>query len=151
MTLEVSRIRPYRLSEAIDRLFEQSFMPFFGDGYRDSTGWQSLSANVWETNDAYIAAFLMPGADEQTINATVHEDTLVVEGELHVQAPEGARAVWQEFGPAKFRRSLRLAAPIDASKVEALYKNGLLVVTLPKAEHARPRQIKIRVGERSRA
>ena len=60
--------------------------------------------------------------------------------------PEGAKAVWQEFGPSKFRRSLRLGAAVDPARVEAIYRNGLLLVTMPKAEHAKPRQIQVQTG-----
>ena len=74
-------------------------------------------------------------------------DTLAIEGELTFQVPEGAKAVWQEFGPSKFRRSLRLGAAVDPTRVEAIYRNGLLLVTMPKAEHARPRQIQVQVGQ----
>ena len=63
--------------------------------------------------------------------------------------PEGARPVWQEFGPAKFRRSLRLGTAVDPSRVEAVFRNGLLLVTMPKAEHAKPRQIQVQVGTQS--
>jgi len=87
-----------------------------------------------------------PGLVEDTINVTVHEDLLVIEGELRFSLPEGAKVVWQEFGPSKFRRSLRLGTTVDADRVEAVYKNGLLLVTMPKAEHARPRQIRVQVG-----
>ena len=92
---------------------------------------------------------MAPGLDEQTINLTVHDDTLAIEGTLAFQAlPEGAKVVWQEFnpGPARFRRSLRLGASVDASKVEAAYRNGLLVLTMPKAESAKPRQIRVNVS-----
>jgi HSP20 family molecular chaperone IbpA len=55
---------------------------------------------------------MAPGLDEQTINVTVHDDTLAIEGGLAFQVPEGATAVWQEFGPARFRRSLRLGTSL---------------------------------------
>jgi HSP20 family molecular chaperone IbpA len=134
----------------VDRMFEQAFGPWFGstagtDG--GSTGFQSLPVNIWETNDAYQAALLAPGVDEQTINVTVHEDTLAIEGELKFQAPEGAQTVWQEFVPVKFRRSLRLGSAVDPNQVEATYKNGILFVTMPKAAHARPRQVQVQLGE----
>jgi HSP20 family molecular chaperone IbpA len=62
---------------------------------------------------------MAPGLDEQTIDVTFHDDTLSIEGALIFQAPERPKVVWQEFnpGPARFRRSLRLGASIDASKV----------------------------------
>ena len=56
--------------------------------------------------------------------------------------------IWQDFGPAKYRRSLRLGSAVDPAKVEALYQNGIVLVTLPKAEHAKPRQIQVQVGQK---
>jgi HSP20 family protein len=153
MSIELWRTRPASnpLSQVLDRLFEQTFTPFTAGGPADggSTGYQSLPVNVWETEDAYHAALMAPGLDEQSINLTVHDDTLAIEGTLAFQAiPEGAKVVWQEFnpGPARFRRSLRLGASVDASKVEAVYRNGLLVLTMPKAEYAKPRQIQVKVA-----
>ena len=60
--------------------------------------------------------------------------------------PEGAKTIWQEFGPSKFRRSLRLGSAVDPAHVEAVYRNGMLLVTMPKAEHAKPRQIHVQVA-----
>jgi HSP20 family protein len=151
MSIELWRTRPYTnpLGQALDRLFEQTFVPYGTAGLADggSTGYQSLPVNVWETEAAYHAALIAPGLDEQTIEVTFHEDTLAIEGTLAFQAPDGAKVVWQEFnpGPAKFRRSLRLGASVDASKVEAAYRNGWLVLTMPKAEYAKPRQIQVKV------
>jgi HSP20 family protein len=152
MSIELWRsTRPatYPFGQVLDRLFEQTFAPFTAAGLADggSTGFQSLPVNVWETEDGYHAALMAPGLDEQTVELTVHEDTLAIEGSLAVQAPSGAKAIWQEFspGPAKFRRSLRLGASVDASKVEAVYRNGFLVLTMPKAEYAKPRQIHLTV------
>jgi len=101
--------------------------------------------NVWETDDAYLAMLMAPSLDEQTINVTVHEDTLTIEAALEFQAPAGAKAVWQEFhqGTTKFRRSLRLGTSVDPSRVEALYRNGLLMITMSKAAHSKPRQITV--------
>jgi HSP20 family protein len=151
MSIERWRTRPATdpFGQVLDRLFEQTFAPFTARGVADggSTGFQSLPLNVWETEDGYHAALIAPGLDEETIDLTVHEDTLAIEGTLAFQAPDGAKAVWQEFnpGPAKFRRSLRLGASVNAAKVEAVYRNGLLVLTMPKAEHAKPRQIHVKL------
>ncbi len=155
MAIEIWRNRPYStmsaLSQAVDRLFDQAFTPFYAGAGSDggSTGFQTLPVNVWETPDAFHAALMAPGLDEKSIDVTVHDDTLSIEGELQVQIPENAKTVWQEFGPSRFRRSLRLGSAVDPAKVEALYRNGLLLVTMPKAEHAKPRQIpvQVRTGE----
>ena len=129
----------------VDRVFDEALARETGTG-EGSAGFQSLPVNVWETPDGYQAALLAPGLDEQSLNVTVHDDTLAIEGELKFNVPEGARAIWQEFGPSKFRRSLRLGAAVDPTRVEAIYRNGLLLVTMPKAEHAKPRQIQVQVG-----
>ena len=147
MSMEMWRTRPRAVStlrNAFDRLFDEAL----GSSGSETTtpGFQSLPLNVWETTEGYQAAMLAPGLDEQSINVTVEDENLIVEGELRIQAPEGARMVWEEFGPGRFRRSLRLGSAIDPGKVEALYKNGLLLLTMPKAEHARPRQIQVQVA-----
>jgi HSP20 family protein len=140
-------------SQVADRMFERALAPFSWDAASkgDSTGYQSLPVNIWEANDAYQAALMVPGVDEQSINVTVHQDTLTIEGELNFQTPDGARAVWHEFGPMKFRRSLRLGAAVDPGKVEATYRQGILFVTMPKAEHARPRPVQVQLGQSSSA
>ena len=148
MSTDQWRTRPY--SMAVDRLFRETLAPYFVDGTSSAanggtTGFQSLPLNVWETIEGYEATFLAPGLDEQSINVTVHDDTLAIEGKLRFDIPEGAKVVWQEFGPATFRRSIRLGAAVDPARVEALYQNGLLTLRMPKAEHAKPRHIQLQV------
>ena len=149
MSIELWRTRPttHPLGQILDRLFEQTFAPFTAAGGADggSTGFQSPPVNVRETGDGYYAALMAPGLDEQSIDLTIHDGTLAVDGTLAFQASEGAKVMWQEFnpGPAGFRRSLRLGASVDPSKVEAAYRNGLLVLTMPKADNAKPRQIHV--------
>ena len=133
----------------VDRVFDEAFAHEGTQGANSAAGFQSLPVNVWETPEGYQAALLAPALDEQSINVTVHDDTLVIEGELRFAVPEGAKPVWQEFGPSKFRRSLRLGSAVDPARVEAMYKNGLLLVTMPKAEHAKPRQIRVQVSTES--
>ncbi len=150
MAIDLWRTRPYMnmnapLRQWVDRVFDEALARETPAG-SGSAGFQSLPVNVWETSEGYQAALLAPGLDEDTLNVTVHEDMLVIEGELRFSVPEGAKAVWQEFGPSKFRRSLRLGAAVDPSRVEAIYRNGLLLVTMPKSETAKPRQIRVQVS-----
>src|SRR5688572_27923602 len=139
MSNELWRTRPYAhlLHHVVDGLYDKAFAPFTSGTAADggSTGFQSLPVNVWETDEAYVAVLMAPGLDEQTINVTVHDETLAIEGALEFHVPEGARAIWYEFGPAKFRRSMRLGVSVDGSNVEALYRNGLLSITMAKAAH----------------
>jgi HSP20 family molecular chaperone IbpA len=151
MAIDLWRTRPYTayntpLRQWVDRVFDEAFARDGGSNSAASAGFQSLPVNVWETPEGYQAALLAPGLDQESINVTVHDETLAIEGELRVSVPEGAKPVWQEFGPAKFRRSLRLGSAVDPARVEAIYKNGLLLLTMPRAEHAKPRQIRVQVG-----
>ena len=152
MAIDIWRTRPFTTTNTpirqwVDRVFDEAYGPTYAAaGNGSQAGFTSLPVNVWETPDGYQAALLAPGLDEQSINVSVHEDTLSIEGELTFKVPEGAKPIWQEFGPAKFRRSLRLGAAVDPARVEAIYRNGLLLVTMPKPEHAKPRQIPVQVG-----
>jgi HSP20 family protein len=151
MAIDLWRTRPYSafnspLRQWVDRVFDDALARDTAAPGTASAGFQSLPVNVWETPEGYQAALLAPGLDEQSINVTVHDDTLAIEGELQFSVPEGAKPIWQEFGPTKFRRSLRLGTSVDPNRVEAMYRNGLLLVTMPKAEHAKPRQIPVQVG-----
>ena len=153
MAIDLWRTRPYTtyntpLRQWVDRVFDDAFArEGAGTQSQSAAGFQSLPVNVWETPEGYQAALLAPGLDEASINVTVHDDTLVIEGELQFAVPENASPIWQEFGPSKFRRSLRLGSAVDPARVEAIYKNGLLLVTMPKAEHAKPRQIRVQVSQ----
>ena len=105
---------------------------------------QPVPMNAWEAQDGYHLALMAPGADPSAISITAVGGTLTVEGELNVETPEGANALWREFGPSRFRRTIQLPDAIDADAVEAYYKNGLLFISVPKAEHVKPRSITVR-------
>jgi HSP20 family protein len=157
MSVDLWRTRPNTWTspqiQTLERMLDQAFAPYSSANTPGgtNTGYQSLPVTIWETDDAYSAALLAPGVDEQSITVTVHDDMLAVEGELSFQAPRDARVVWQEFAPVKFRRSLRLGSAVDPQRVEASYNNGILLVSMPKAAHARPRQVQVRVGDASTA
>ena len=99
MAIDLWRTRPYTnmntpLRQWVDRVFDDAFSRE-GAPAHGAAGFQSLPVNVWETPDGYHAALLAPGLDQDTLNVTVHDDTLVIEGDLRFSVPEGAKAVWQ--------------------------------------------------------
>jgi HSP20 family protein len=155
MGIDLRRTRPSisgQMNRPADRLFEDAFTPFYGgrDGggtAGEQVGVQTLPVSIWETQDAFQAALMAPGLDENSITVTLQEDTLSIEGELTFQPPEGARLIWQEFAPSRFRRSLRFGTSVDRDRIEAVYRNGLLLITIPKAEEAKPRQVRVQLAE----
>jgi HSP20 family protein len=149
MYTDIWRTRPY--STAVERQFREALEPYFASDTGSAanggtTGFQSLPVNVWETAEGYGATFLAPGLIAESINVTFHDDTLAIEGERRYDVPEGAKAVWQEFGSARFRRSLRLGAGVDSARVQAQSDNGLLTLRMPKMENTKPRQIQVQHG-----
>ena len=128
------------LREAFDRLFESAFTPIVGS---DAGTYSGMKANIWETDDAYQVALLVPGASPENVEVTALKNTITVSGTLDAWQPEGATAIWQEFGPGQFRRQIGLPAEVDSEHIEAAYQHGVLLLKLPKAEHAKPRQIKV--------
>lgn len=141
-----------RNTSAVNHLFDAAFAPYIASRIVSatnggSTDSETLPMNVWETTEGYGADLLAPGLDEHSVNVTLDDGTLSIEGELRCQVPEGASVIQMEFAPAKFRRSFRIGAAVDAAKVEALYHNGWLTLRMPKVEHAKPRNIQVRVAQ----
>jgi HSP20 family protein len=102
---------------------------------------QTLGINVREEDDAYVLSALVPGLQADELNIQVLEDVVRIEGEY--KADESSYLV-HELPQGAFTRTLRLPAPINAEHVEADITNGVLTLKLPKAESARPKQIKIK-------
>ena len=131
------------LREAMDRLFEQSFTPLVrerGDGF------QHIPANLWEDNHNYYLYLLVPGVDPASVEITTLGGALTIAGEFAAPVAEGGKAIWQEWGTTKFRRQFQLPAGFDADRCQATYTNGVLSVTVPKPEQAKPKSIKIQAG-----
>jgi len=103
---------------------------------------QTLGINVREEDEAYVLSALVPGIKSEELNIQVLED--VVQIKVEYQAEENNGYLVQELPSGSFTRTLRLPAPIDADHVEADVTNGVLTLRLPKAESARPKQIKIK-------
>lgn len=131
------------LREAMDRLLEQSFTPF-GRGFMGE-GSQNAPSNLWEDANTYYLHILAPALDLASVDITVVGGMLTVSGQTSFAAPEGAKSVWQEWGPTSFRRQVQLPAGFDAERCQATYKDGVLTVSVPKPEQIKPKAIKVQV------
>jgi len=102
------------------------------------------AVDVYEDNESVIVQAELPGLKKEEIDIHLHENTLTVAGERkHESKTETATVSRSERYFGRFQRSVGLPKAVDSSKVKASYKDGLLVITLPKAEEARPRQIQV--------
>ena len=131
------------LRDAMDRLMEQSFTPF-GRGFIGE-GQQTVPSNLWEDANTYYLHIQAPALDLSTVDITVVGGMLTVSGQTTHATPEGAKSVWQEWGPTSFRRQIQLPAGFDAERCEATYKDGVLTVSVPKPEQIKPKAIKVQV------
>jgi HSP20 family protein len=103
---------------------------------------QTLGINVREENEAYVLSALVPGITAEELNIQVLEDVVYIKAEY--KADENDQYLVHELPAGSLTRTLRLPVPIDADHVEADVTNGVLTLRLPKAESARPKQIKIK-------
>jgi HSP20 family protein len=104
-------------------------------------GEQTLGINVREADDAYVLSALVPGLKSDELNIQVLEDVVRIQGEYKL---DESNYLVRELPNGSFTRTLRLPAAIEADHVEADITDGVLTLRLPKAESARPKQIKIK-------
>ncbi len=127
-----------RLMDAMDRLVESSVVPIAGDGRAQGV---RIPLNVKAEEDAFVITAWVPGLEADDLHIEVLEDTVTLEGEF--KAPEGEGLLLQEIPVGHFKRVLTMPTPLDPSKAQAELKNGVLTLTLPKAESVRPKEIKV--------
>ena len=93
-----------------------------------------------------MAVVELPGMRKEDIEISLHDGMLTISGERKDEsADEGEKDGRSERFVGKFRRSISLPTRVDADKVNASYKDGILTVTLPKAEEVKPKQIQVNV------
>jgi HSP20 family protein len=121
--------------DELDRLFESPL-----------TGW-APALDVHENADNFIIRAELPGLKREDIGVSLQDGALVISGERKSEkVEEGVEIHRQERFYGKFQRALTLPTPVAADKVKAQYKDGVLTVTLPKTEEAKPRQIDVSVS-----
>jgi len=104
--------------------------------------------NVWEDDQALYVEADLPGIDPAKLDVTVTEgNQLTLQGERAAPEVKGAAWVRQERPSGSFTRVIGLPALVDADKVDARYEHGVLRLTLPKHEAAKPRKIQVHAGE----
>ncbi len=123
------------LQEELDRLFESPL-----------TGW-APALDVQEDKDKFTIRAELPGLKREDIDVSLQDGALVISGERQSEKiEEGVEVHRQERFYGKFQRALTLPEPVAADKVKADYKDGVLTVTLPKTEEAKPKKIDVNIN-----
>jgi HSP20 family protein len=102
------------------------------------------TADIYETQDALTVILEMPGVEKNNVNVGVQDGVLNVEGRLDLSKYQGLQPLYTEYNVGHYARSFQLSSKIDQGKIEAALKDGVLSLTLPKVEEAKPRTINVR-------
>ena len=128
----------------LNRIIDGFFGDRWADGGTEMTAWQP-TVDVEETKDAFVMKADLPGMNKQDIQISVEDNRLTIRGERKSEVQKDAQnfhRVERTYG--SFCRSFTLPATVVSEKVEATYKDGVLEVSVPKAEEVKPRQISIK-------
>ena len=131
------------LRRAMDRIFDEDFFrPSVADGRADDH--QLLPLDVTTSKDALVVQASLPGVRPEDVQITVENGTLTITGQTAEEHhDEGASHIVREIRRGSFARSVTLPNGLDADKAEATFEHGVLKLRIPRAEQARPRQIRI--------
>jgi len=101
-------------------------------------------ADIYETEDALNVILEMPGVEKGNVDIRVESDVLSVEGRLDLTKYQGLLPLYTEYNVGHYARSFQLSNKVDQGKIAAAMTDGVLSLTLPKAEQAKPRKIAVR-------
>lgn len=101
------------------------------------------TADIFEDANALTVVLEMPGTDKKHIDIKVEAGVLTIDGRLDFSKYEGMQPVYTEYNIGHYRRSFSLPNKIDQNRIGAEMKDGVLTITLPKAEEAKPRRISV--------
>jgi HSP20 family molecular chaperone IbpA len=101
-------------------------------------------ADIYEDAEGITLQADMPGVSKDRLNIQVDKGALLVEGNAHIEIPEGMEALYAEVRSTYYRRSFALSSELEMDKIDASLKDGVLSVRIPKRMEARPRKIEVR-------
>lgn len=133
----------FGVNREIDNLVNR----FWGDMTNNNIqGWYP-KVDVTETENDYVLHAELPGLNRDDIKVNFEDGVLTLSGERkHEEEKEGHKYFHRERSYGSFKRSFQLGTEVKADDIKAAYKDGVLVITLPKAEEVKPRQIEVSIA-----
>src|SRR4051794_3031059 len=133
---------PISLRDAVNSLLQESFIR--PGNLPAQNGTATFPLDISERENEFVVRASLPGVRPEDVQITVQGDTLTIRGESKAEEEKkGEHWHLRERRFGSFQRSVSLATPVNPDQAEARYEHGVLTLTLPKSEAARPRQIKI--------
>lgn len=102
--------------------------------------------DIVEDADGITLRADMPGVPREALHVQVEGDTLTLRGEVAIALPQGMDPFYAELRSANWERSFTLSRELDASHIDANLKDGVLTLRIPKAEHAKPRKVEVKLA-----
>lgn len=140
----VLRFDPFR---EFDRLAEQMFASALGA----TAVPRAMPMDVYRSGDHYVLHCDLAGIDPGSLDITVEGTTLTIAASRQSRSDDGVQWLAKERPTGTFRRQLTLSDDIDSERIQATYENGVVTITLPIREQAKPRRIEITAGPGDRA
>lgn len=133
-----------RMHDALDRMMDRSALE---GGWFNGYGTAGLPLDIYQTEDELVLKASIPGWKPEDIDISVSGDTLTIRGEIEERREseeEGVQYLVRERRYSSFSRSLSLPTSVEAEKAAAEFENGVLTLTLPKAEEVKPKKISVK-------
>jgi HSP20 family protein len=149
MANELRRWEPFQemisLREAMDRLFEESLVRPFGQS-TSALADNQLAVDIYKDKDQLVVKAAVPGIDPDDLDISISGDVLKIQGETKSEKEVKQENYHRrEFRHGAFGRSVRLPAEVDSTKAEATVKDGILTLSFPLSEKAKPKAIAVQV------
>jgi HSP20 family protein len=130
------------LRDAMGRFFEESVVRW--PGSPTVLGGEALAIDMYETEDSVVVTTSLPGVNPEDIDITITGNVLTIKGETNVEKKvEEGDYLRQERRSGAFQRSVVLPETVLADQTEATYEKGVLTLSIPKTEEAKPKTIKV--------
>jgi len=129
----------------MNRMFDNVFRTDTRDGDSDFTTW-TPAVDIAEHDDQFVVKVELPGVNKDDVKITLENNILTIRGEKKQEKEtkkENYHRVERSYG--SFQRSFTLPTTVKSDKIDAVYKDGILQIALPKAEEAKPKQIEVKV------
>lgn len=139
----ITRWNPFQEIAEMQRQFDRVLDDAWRDSSKVASNWMPI--DVTETDDMYTVIADLPGLSVDDITVNFHDGVLSIAGEVEKETvDENSRLIVRERSYGKFNRRINLPTSINADDINATYEDGVLMLTLPKAEAAKPRQIHVK-------
>ena len=133
-----------------DKIFDQLMLKQFPN-FQEEVGVSFAQGaypkvNVYEYDDKIGIVAEIPGLDKKNVTVDVEEDVLIISGDKHGFDSDGGKCITRELKQSAFKRSFNLGEYLDGTKVSAIFKDGMLSISIPKIEPTQPKKHSIKIS-----